>query len=207
MIEAILLLQLIDIENFGFSLSLQEKLEKQKVYIDLCQQSFLGLHQKLNSLIEPLEVLANTDIDIWLYGNLRGESLLSNHGQNMQADVQSTSEVQVQDNSPSPINGPSRFILNPASPSVITHHKAHTPTPHNPPSLADFATRVEKPPTLISSGKYSSHQVIHKQIVTTVTNTSPSNNSPTRVAVLGSVPFQPFSLNTAGAHTTNFPNN
>lgn len=65
LILAIILLQLIDLESFGFSLEADVPFEHQKLYVDICRQSFLWVHQKLVSMLEPYEVIANVDIQAW----------------------------------------------------------------------------------------------------------------------------------------------
>lgn len=62
---AIILLNLIDIESFGFSLEGDLPFDHQKIYTDVSRQSFLWVHQKLVGMLEPYEVLSNTDLKAW----------------------------------------------------------------------------------------------------------------------------------------------
>lgn len=74
---AIILLSLIDIESFGFSLEGDLPFEHQKVYTDINRQSFLWVHQKLVGMLEPYEVLSNTDLRAWYEDNLRKDLQVS----------------------------------------------------------------------------------------------------------------------------------
>lgn len=65
LILGILLIHLIDEQGLGFSFDVNLPFERQQMYLDTTKQSFLWLHQKLTSLLEPIEVIANTDIQAW----------------------------------------------------------------------------------------------------------------------------------------------
>lgn len=73
LVLGVLLLALIDVQTLGFSFDVALPFERQQVYTDTSRQSFLWLHQKLVSVLEPVEVLANVDIAAWY----RDNSLLS----------------------------------------------------------------------------------------------------------------------------------
>ena len=66
LVVALLLLGLTDPQNVGFSLEPGVQIEQQKVVTDLTKQSFVWVHQKLVSVLEPYELIANTNIDEWL---------------------------------------------------------------------------------------------------------------------------------------------
>jgi hypothetical protein len=67
LITGVLLMNLIDQEALGFNLDINQPFEAQRMLLDITRQSFLWLHQKLTSMIEPYEVIANIDIDVHLY--------------------------------------------------------------------------------------------------------------------------------------------
>lgn len=65
LVLGVLLLALIDLQTLGFSFDVALPFERQQVYTDTNRQSFLWLHQKLVSVLDPVEVLANVDIAAW----------------------------------------------------------------------------------------------------------------------------------------------
>lgn len=65
LVLAIVLLLLVDIEVLGFSLEASIPFDQQKIYTDVKRQSFLWVHQKLVGMLEPYEILANTDLQVW----------------------------------------------------------------------------------------------------------------------------------------------
>lgn len=66
LVVALLLLALTDPQNLGFSLEPGLPTDQQKAILDLTRQSFVWVHQKLVSVLEPYEVIVNTNIDEWL---------------------------------------------------------------------------------------------------------------------------------------------